>query len=149
MKVTATDHPQVRVVCHGPGNWRTEVQDEPGADWAITGPPHITKTTALLAVPEVVLYQFGTAAELEAAHRSPARRPLADTGTRYYCIRQARTKIIGSRTMTLDEAGREAAVWRDEIGPAAVIVADDAARKAVRTEDQATLAKLLEWPGPC
>lgn len=64
---------------------------------------------------------------------------------RYYCIRQARTKIIGSRTMTLDEAGREAAVWRDEIGPAVVVVADDAARKAVRTEDQAALAALMEW----
>ena len=80
----------------------------------------------------------------EAGHR-PACRPLADTGTRYYCIRQARTKIIGSRTMTLDEAGREAAVWRDEIGPAVVVVADDAARKAVRTEDQAALAALMEW----
>ena len=47
--------------------------------------------------------------------------------------------------MTLDEAGREAAVWRDEIGPAVVVVADDAARKAVRTEDQAALAALMEW----
>jgi hypothetical protein len=72
-------------------------------------------------------------------------RHAGDPAVRYYCIRQARTKIIGSRTMTLDEAGREAAVWRDEIGPAAVVVADDAARKAVRTEDQAALAALLEW----
>jgi hypothetical protein len=143
--MAVTDDPRVRVTCYGPGNWRTEVQDEPGADWDITGPPHVTKTTALLTVPEVVLYHFGTAAELEAAHRRPARRPLADTGTRYYCIRQARSKVIGSRTMTLDEAGREAAVWRDEIGPAAVVVADDAARKAVRTEDQAALKALLEW----
>jgi hypothetical protein len=112
--MAVTDDPRVRVTCYGPGNWRTEVQDEPGADWDITGPPHVTKTTALLTVPEVVLYQ-------------------------------ARSKVIGSRTMTLDEAGREAAVWRDEIGPAAVVVADDAARKAVRTEDQAALKALLEW----
>jgi hypothetical protein len=69
-----------------------------------------------------------------------------DTGKRrFYCIRQARTKIVGSRTMTADEAGREAAVWRDEIGPATVVVADAESRRAVRTEDQAALAKLLNW----
>lgn len=67
------------------------------------------------------------------------------TGTRYYCIRQARSKIIGSRVMTADEAGREAAAWRDDIGPAVVVPADAEARRAVRTEDQAALAALMEW----
>lgn len=74
-------------------------------------------------------------------------RHAGNPAVHYYCIRQARTKIIGSRSMTLDEAGREAAIWRDEIGPATVVVADAASRKAVRTEDQAALARLLEW-GP-
>lgn len=65
--------------------------------------------------------------------------------TRFYAIRQARTKIIGSRTMTSDEAGREVAAWRDEIGPAAIVPVSAESRKAVRTEDQAALAALMEW----
>jgi hypothetical protein len=47
--------------------------------------------------------------------------------------------------MTAAEAGREAAAWRDHIGPAVVIPASAEARKAVRSEDQATLAALMEW----
>lgn len=44
----------------------------------------------------------------------------ATSGPRFYVIRQARSRVIGSRTMSRDEAGREAAAWRDEIGPAAI-----------------------------
>jgi hypothetical protein len=49
---TKTHDPRVRVANHGTGNWRTEVQDEPGASWDITGPPYPTKAEALLHVDE-------------------------------------------------------------------------------------------------
>jgi hypothetical protein len=74
---------------------------------------------------------------------STTRKP----ATRYYCIRQARTTVVGSRTMTHDEAGREAAAWRDDIGPAAVVPATAEVRAAIRRKDQAALTALLggEW----
>jgi hypothetical protein len=50
-KKYTTDHPKVRVVHLGTGNWRTEVQDDDG-QWYITGPPHNTKLLALLSVNE-------------------------------------------------------------------------------------------------
>lgn len=62
---------------------------------------------------------------------------------RFYAVRQARTKVIGSRTMTRGEAEREVAAWLEHIGPAAVVPATQQARTAVRTGDQAVLGKLL------
>ena len=38
--------------------------------------------------------------------------------TKFIAIRQAKTKVVGSRVMTRHEAEREVAVWRDNIGPA-------------------------------
>ena len=55
---TKTHDPRVRVVSHGTGNWRTEVQDEPGASWDITGPPYPTKAEALLHVDETAARCF-------------------------------------------------------------------------------------------
>lgn len=52
--ITPTKDPRVRVANHGPRNWRTEVQDEPGAAWDITGPPYASKAEALLHVDETV-----------------------------------------------------------------------------------------------
>lgn len=62
---------------------------------------------------------------------------------RFYAVRQARTKVIGSRTMTHGEAEREVSAWREHIGPAVVVPATPANRSAVRTCDQAALTALL------
>lgn len=59
---TKTHDPRVQVVNHGPENWRTEVQDEPGASWDITGPPYPTKAEALLHVDETAARCFDTPA---------------------------------------------------------------------------------------
>jgi hypothetical protein len=64
-------------------------------------------------------------------------------GGRFYAIRQARIRIIGSRTMTLAQARREVAVWRAEIGPAVVVPATKETRRAVRAYDQVALSALL------
>jgi hypothetical protein len=64
-------------------------------------------------------------------------------GPRFYAVRQCTRKVVGSRTMTEAEARREVAAWREHIGPAAVVPATGAARRAVRTDDQAALAALL------
>lgn len=65
------------------------------------------------------------------------------SATRFYAVRQARTRVIGSRVMTLEEAEREVSVWRNEIGPAAVVPATRELASAVRTYDQAVLAPLV------
>jgi hypothetical protein len=66
------------------------------------------------------------------------------SGERYYAIRQGRTRVIGSRSMTKGQAEHEAKAWREHIGPAVVVPADKpGVRHAVRTEDQAVLAQLL------
>jgi hypothetical protein len=62
---------------------------------------------------------------------------------RFYAVRQGRTKVIGSRTMTRGEAEREVAAWTEHIGPAVVVPATPANRRAVHTEDQEVLAALL------
>ena len=62
---------------------------------------------------------------------------------RYYAIRQARTKVIGSRSMTEAEAAREVAAWAAGIGPARVVAKTPAVARAVRTYDQAALTALL------
>jgi hypothetical protein len=66
------------------------------------------------------------------------------SGERFFAVRQARTKVIGSRSMTKGEADREVKAWREHIGPAVVVPADKpGVRHAIRTEDQAVLAQLL------
>jgi hypothetical protein len=62
---------------------------------------------------------------------------------RFYAVRQARTKVVGSRPMSRREADRETAVWRERIGPAAVVPVNPTTRRAVLSEDQATLAAYL------
>jgi hypothetical protein len=62
---------------------------------------------------------------------------------RFYAVRQGRSKVIGSRTMTRAEADREVAAWREHIGPAVVVPATPGARHAVRTENQEALGALL------
>ena len=52
--MTATRHPDVRVVNHGRENWRTEVRDS-GGEWDITGPPYPTKLVAMLAVDDAFI----------------------------------------------------------------------------------------------
>lgn len=61
----------------------------------------------------------------------------------FYCIRQFRTKVCGSRLMTRAEADREAVMWLDQIGPAAVVPATPALAHAVRCADQDVLPPLL------
>ena len=58
-KISPTADPRVRIAGYGARNWRTEVQDEPGADWVITGPCYLTKADALLMVDETVSRHFG------------------------------------------------------------------------------------------
>lgn len=67
-----THDPRVRVANHGHEDWRTEVQDEPGAEWSITGPPYPTRTEALLHVDYAAWIAFGTP--------MPAQSPVADSG---------------------------------------------------------------------
>jgi hypothetical protein len=62
---------------------------------------------------------------------------------RFYAIRRARTKVVGSRTMTRGEADREVAAWRESIGPAVVVPATHANRGAVHRDDQTALTALL------
>lgn len=65
-----TSDPRIRVANFGAGktgNWRTVVQDEPGPEWEIAGPPYGTMREAEAAVREVQAYYFGdepTRAEL-------------------------------------------------------------------------------------
>jgi hypothetical protein len=59
-KITLTADPRVRIACYGPDNWRTQVQDEPGADWAVTGPAYPTKAVALSAVDNALTVNFGS-----------------------------------------------------------------------------------------
>jgi hypothetical protein len=71
----------------------------------------------------------------------------ADGGT-WYCIRQARTRVIGSRVMTRAEADTEARVWREYIGPAVTVPATSDLAHAVRYYDQSVLAPLLTGGRP-
>lgn len=62
----------------------------------------------------------------------------------FYAIRQARTRVIGSRSMTRAEADREVAVWAAEIGPARVLPVTPDLAHAVRYYDQAILVPALK-----
>jgi hypothetical protein len=54
-----TKDPRVRVGQWGAGNWRTVVQDEPGGEWSITGPPYPTRVIAMGHVDDVRADYFG------------------------------------------------------------------------------------------
>lgn len=62
----------------------------------------------------------------------------------FYAIRQARTRVIGSRAMTREQADREVAAWAAEIGPARVLPVTPDLAAAVRTYDQAVLVPALK-----
>jgi hypothetical protein len=66
----------------------------------------------------------------------------------FYVLRQARTRVIGSRVMTEAEANREAQVWAAEIGPAVAVPATPALAQAVRFYDQDVLVPILYPPPP-
>jgi len=60
-RIYPTADARVRIACHGPRNWRTEVQSEPGASWVVIEMPHFTRAEALLQVPHIVRVYFGEA----------------------------------------------------------------------------------------
>jgi hypothetical protein len=62
---------------------------------------------------------------------------------KFYAVRQARTRIIGSCVMTRKEAELEVAVWASEIGPAMLVADSPELRRAVRTYDQTVLGAAL------
>jgi hypothetical protein len=62
---------------------------------------------------------------------------------KFYAVRQARTKVVGSRLMTRAEADREVSAWRANIGPAVAVPDSPEVRRAVRVKDQAALTALL------
>jgi hypothetical protein len=72
--------------------------------------------------------------------RAEVNRP---GGGKFYAIRQAATKVIGSRLMSQAEASREVAWWTAEIGPAKVVPDSPAMRQAVRTYGQDVLRAAL------
>lgn len=58
-KISPTEDPRVRIASYGPRNFRTQVQDEPGADWSITGQVYLTRAEALLSVEDTLSRHFG------------------------------------------------------------------------------------------
>lgn len=58
-KISPTEDPRVRIASYGPRNFRTQVQDEPGADWSITGPVYLTRAEALLSTEDTLSRHFG------------------------------------------------------------------------------------------
>lgn len=68
------------------------------------------------------------------------------TAQGFYAVRQARTRVIGSRVMSLAEAEREVAAWLEDVGPAVAVPATPELARAVRAYDQAVLARLLTPP---
>jgi hypothetical protein len=65
---------------------------------------------------------------------------------RFYVIRQARTRVIGSPVMTAVQARREYAAWtspQSGVGPARIVPVTPALRRAVRAYDQDVLVPLL------
>lgn len=65
----------------------------------------------------------------------------------YYAVRQARTKVVGSRAMTRAEADREVSLWRQEIAGARVMPVTPELQRAVRAMDQAVLSRALATLG--
>ena len=62
---------------------------------------------------------------------------------KFYAVRQARTRVVGSRVMTRKEAEWEVTVWSSEIGPAKVVAWSEDLRRAVRAYDQDVLRAAL------
>jgi hypothetical protein len=62
---------------------------------------------------------------------------------KFYAVRQARTRIVGSRVMTRREAEEEVTVWSAEIGPAKVVPVTRDLAHAVRYYDQDVLRAAL------
>ena len=73
--------------------------------------------------------------------RAEVNRPPSDG--KFYAVRQARTKVIGSRLMSHAEANTEVAAWSEDIGPAKAVPDSPAMRRAVRAYDQETLGAAL------
>lgn len=94
----ATSDPRIRVENYGHENWRTLVQDEPGGDWDITGPPYPTRQAALAAVDDVLCYYFGelpTRAVL--AERIEAALKLAESGSSHRLVQRMVSALKGER----------------------------------------------------
>jgi hypothetical protein len=62
---------------------------------------------------------------------------------KFFAIRQARTRVVGSRVMTRPEAEIEVSVWAADIGPARVVPVTKELTHAVRVYDQAVLNAAL------
>jgi hypothetical protein len=74
--------------------------------------------------------------------RAEVNRPPSEG--KFYAVRQARTKIIGSQLMSRAEADEEVACWVEaEIGPAVVAPDSPALRRAVKAYDQDALGEVL------
>jgi hypothetical protein len=58
-RTRTTQDPRIRLAKYGNRCIRTEVRDEPGADWDITGPPYLTWAQARAAVDDVRADYFG------------------------------------------------------------------------------------------
>jgi len=76
-----------------------------------------------------------------ASMTAEVNRPPSDG--KFYAVRQARTKVIGSRLMSHAEANTEVAAWSEDIGPAKAVPDSPAMRRAVRAYDQETLGAAL------
>jgi outer membrane murein-binding lipoprotein Lpp len=123
---TKTHDPRVQVANHGPANWRTEVQDEPGAAWDITGPPYPTKAEALLHVDETAERCFGTPVS-------------ADQDTR------ALRSRIGQLTAQVAELERKVNQYRSSNGALMVDADRREQRAALAAEDCAEHGKGLRY----
>jgi hypothetical protein len=63
---------------------------------------------------------------------------------RWYAVRMnSRGVTLGSRLMREQDAAREVAAWREQIGPAAMVPDSPQARQAVRRDDSPALFRLL------
>lgn len=134
-----THDPRVRVFNHGPGNFRTEVTDDDGKTWEITGPPYPTMAAALAKVDETARTYYGTAEELDARTAREGDRPVATLGP------DARLLIDASCCIVLATPERRITVgnvadWRDKL---------DTAHKFQRAysddAEQAATDRLAQW----
>jgi hypothetical protein len=59
-KTYPTEDPRVRVAYYGPRDFRLQVRTSPDADWADTGPSHLTRGDAMETTAATVERHFGT-----------------------------------------------------------------------------------------
>jgi hypothetical protein len=156
-----THDPRVQVANHGPGNWRTEVQDEPGASWDITGPPYPTKAEALLHVDETAERCFGTPASTDQDTRALQAR--VDQLTAQVAELQAKVRQYqqsnGALIVDADRREQRAALAAEDCGEHgkqlqylrhvaswywAAMVQQESARWAVVTANMNTAKRLRE-----